>query len=64
MALAKDKCEGCERLGYFKLGLCIRCRTTLCPDCGKTLRKSYLGQKRCSNCERKWQAKVNARGGG
>lgn len=58
----REKCEGCGKLGYFKLGICAKCRLGICPDCGKSLRKSYLGQKRCAECERQWQAKARKHG--
>lgn len=57
-----DQCGACGKLGYFKLGICAKCRSGICPDCAKPLRKSYLGQKRCAECERKWQAKARQSG--
>jgi uncharacterized membrane protein len=60
---AKDTCTSCGKRGYYKLGICGTCRMCVCTECNKALRKSYIGQKRCSPCERKWQDKVTQAGG-
>lgn len=52
------KCKECSKVGYFKLDLCAKCRATNCRECGKRLRKNYVGQSTCPDCVRKTQARV------
>jgi hypothetical protein len=58
----KDTCKTCSKRGYFKIGLCKDCRTTKCFGCGLALRKSFEGQTRCTDCQRKYLHKIRKHG--